>query len=69
MFKEKKDGIYISFRSIGDFSVNELAKQYFNGGGHKNAAGGFSTKSLIEAVNDFVNIVKSIPSLNDATKK
>ncbi len=69
LFKEKKDGIYISFRSIGDFSVNELAKQYFNGGGHKNAAGGFSTKSLIEAVNDFVNIVKSIPSLNDATKK
>ena len=69
MFKEKKDGIYISFRSVGDFAANELAKQHFNGGGHKNASGGFSTKSLIETVNDFVNIVKSIPSLHDETKQ
>ena len=69
MFKEKKDGIYISFRSIGDFAVNEFAKQYFGGGGHKNASGGFSTKSLAETVEDFVNIIKTIPFLHDTKKK
>jgi len=31
---------YIGFRSIGNVNVAELSKQYFNGGGHKNAAGG-----------------------------
>ncbi len=36
--------IKISFRSVGDFPANELAQKYFNGGGHKNAAGGRSTK-------------------------
>ena len=38
--------IKISFRSKGDFSVEEIAKNYFNGGGHKNASGGFSKTSL-----------------------
>ena len=40
-FIEYEDGIKISFRSQGDFDVNLFAKSYFNGGGHKNAAGGF----------------------------
>ena len=40
-FIQFKDGIKISFRSQGDFDVNAFAKLYFNGGGHKNAAGGF----------------------------
>ena len=40
-FIQFKDGIKISFRSQGDFDVNTFSKLYFNGGGHKNAAGGF----------------------------
>jgi phosphoesterase RecJ-like protein len=32
--------IKISFRSKGDFSVNQFSRSYFNGGGHDNAAGG-----------------------------
>ena len=32
--------IKLSLRSKGDFSVQELASKYFNGGGHKNASGG-----------------------------
>ena len=32
--------IKISFRSKGDISVNQLARDHFNGGGHINAAGG-----------------------------
>ncbi len=39
----EKDGkVKLSFRSTGDFSVNELARKHFSGGGHKNAAGGIS---------------------------
>ena len=40
------DTVRLSFRSTGNFAVNELAKKYFNGGGHKNAAGGISSLSL-----------------------
>ena len=29
----------VSFRSKGDFPVNEFARKFFNGGGHKNASG------------------------------
>ena len=35
-----------SFRSKGDFDVNELARSHFEGGGHKNAAGGRSSESV-----------------------
>ncbi len=38
--------IKISFRSKGEFSVEEIAKNHFNGGGHRNAAGGYSKMSL-----------------------
>jgi phosphoesterase RecJ-like protein len=65
MFNEKKDGIYISFRSIGNFPVNDFAKTYFNGGGHKNAAGGFSNMTLKETVKNFVNIIKSLKNIKD----
>lgn len=40
LFTEDNGFIRVSLRSKGDFSVNELAKRYFNGGGHKNASGG-----------------------------
>ena len=30
----------ISFRSKGDFPANEFAREFFEGGGHRNAAGG-----------------------------
>ena len=32
--------IRVSLRSVGDFPCNEMAAEFFNGGGHKNAAGG-----------------------------
>ncbi|MDR3286142.1 MAG: bifunctional oligoribonuclease/PAP phosphatase NrnA [Prevotellaceae bacterium] len=37
---EKEDHLKMSLRSQGNFDVNKLARKYFNGGGHKNAAGG-----------------------------
>jgi bifunctional oligoribonuclease and PAP phosphatase NrnA len=42
--------IKISFRSKGDISVQELARDYFNGGGHKNASGGTGKQSLTETI-------------------
>jgi phosphoesterase RecJ-like protein len=45
---KKEEMIKISFRSKGDLAVNLFAKTYFEGGGHINAAGGKSDKSLRE---------------------
>jgi len=53
-FVEFKDGIKISFRSQGEFNVNLFAKTYFDGGGHKNAAGGFiNHKNMEQAIQYF----------------
>jgi phosphoesterase RecJ-like protein len=54
--KEQKI-IKISFRSKGKFSVNQFARNYFNGGGHDNAAGGKSLGSLEETVKKFVELL------------
>jgi bifunctional oligoribonuclease and PAP phosphatase NrnA len=32
--------VKMSFRSVEEFAVNQIASKYFNGGGHKNASGG-----------------------------
>lgn len=37
---ETKECIKVSLRSVGELDVNELSGRYFNGGGHRNAAGG-----------------------------
>lgn len=57
LFKEAEDGVKISFRSVNDFSVNDLARKHFNGGGHKNAAGGKSELSLDETVKKFEGLL------------
>lgn len=48
-----EDFIKISFRSKNDTDVNQFARQYFNGGGHINAAGGKYFKSIEETIKDF----------------
>jgi len=45
---EKEDKVKISLRSKEEIAVNSIARDYFSGGGHKNAAGGDSEKSLEE---------------------
>ena len=40
LFTENADGIKVSLRSKKGFDVNKFARTYFNGGGHKRAAGG-----------------------------
>ena len=62
---ETKERIKFSFRSSGSFSVNEFARKYFNGGGHKNAAGGSLEDKLSVALNKFLeNISKYSKDLN-----
>jgi phosphoesterase RecJ-like protein len=36
----EKDMIKVSLRSVGTFPCNEVASEFFNGGGHLNASGG-----------------------------
>ena len=57
LFVERGNIIKMSFRSTNKFSVNEFARKYFNGGGHTNAAGGESRKSLDETVNKFIEVL------------
>jgi len=47
-----------SFRSKGNFDVNTFARQYFQGGGHFNAAGGRSSESLEKTADDFIKAMK-----------
>lgn len=50
--------VKMSFRSKGDFAVNEYAGKYFQGGGHKNAAGGQSDQPLEAVVQKFRDTIK-----------
>lgn len=57
LFTERKDKIRISFRSVGDFSVNDMARMYFEGGGHRNAAGGDSFASIEKTLEKFEQLL------------
>jgi bifunctional oligoribonuclease and PAP phosphatase NrnA len=54
---EKKDLIRLSFRSKGSFSVNDLARKHFSGGGHLNAAGGNSEQNLNDTMERLIAIL------------
>lgn len=60
---ERTDKVKLSLRSRGDFPANDICKKYFNGGGHRNAAGGTSTDSLEEVVNQFKLILPEYKKL------
>jgi phosphoesterase RecJ-like protein len=49
--------IRLSFRSKGDISVQELARNHFHGGGHKNASGGSSSLSIEETIEEFKRVL------------
>lgn len=58
MFTEHSDFIRVSLRSRGDIDVNVFAQRYFNGGGHKNAAGGKSFMSMEDTLKHFEESIK-----------
>ncbi len=66
MMYDRKEEIKLSFRSLGNFSVNELARKHFEGGGHRNASGGSSKLSLEDTLKKFLSI---LPEYQDQLKK
>jgi bifunctional oligoribonuclease and PAP phosphatase NrnA len=54
---DRKEEIKLSFRSIGNFSVNEFARKHFEGGGHRNAAGGSSRLTLEQTLKKFLALL------------
>ncbi|MFV0376318.1 MAG: DHH family phosphoesterase [Mangrovibacterium sp.] len=65
-FTENDDQVKASFRSKGEFAVNEFSTAHFNGGGHRNAAGGEVFTSLRETVDKFR---KLLPEYAEELKK
>jgi phosphoesterase RecJ-like protein len=57
IFIEKDNYTKCSFRSKGNFPANIVAKEHFNGGGHKNAAGGEYKASLQKTIEKFESIL------------
>lgn len=57
LISERKENIKLSFRSLGDFSVNDFARKHFEGGGHKNAAGGQTTLTFDETLKKFLDLL------------
>jgi phosphoesterase RecJ-like protein len=56
--ENKEEGIFkISFRSVGEFSVNDFARKHFHGGGHTNAAGGKSDDNKEETIAYFTSLL------------
>lgn len=59
--ENKEEGIIkISFRSQGNFDVNQFARDHFQGGGHINAAGGKSEVSMEETLHKFESLVQKL---------
>ena len=62
LFSERGDRIRVSLRSKGEFSVNEFARKHFNGGGHRNAAGGDILMTMPETLAWFESL---LPAYSD----
>ena len=58
LFSERDDRIRVSFRSKGNFDVDEFARTHYKGGGHKNASGGNSYKTMSETIEEFKSLLK-----------
>jgi len=62
-FIENEEKIKISFRSKGSFSVNQFARDHFNGGGHLNASGGDVYKASLQSVTE--KFISLLPGVKD----
>lgn len=55
--REQPTIVKLSLRSKGDISVQEICRNHFNGGGHKNASGGAAYAKLIDIVERFKSVL------------
>jgi phosphoesterase RecJ-like protein len=62
---EKERLVWVSLRSVDDFPCNQMADQFFNGGGHLNAAGGRLTCTIDEAIE---TVKRAIIAFDDLLK-
>ncbi len=56
-FREQPTIVKMSFRSKGEISVQEIARNHFNGGGHKNASGGSAYAKLEDIITRFKSVL------------
>ncbi len=63
-FMESDGLIKLSFRSKGDIPVNDLAREYFEGGGHRNAAGGKFLGKMADAIDRFERVLPGFHEVN-----
>ena len=57
IISDRRENIKLSLRSLGEFSVNEMARAHFQGGGHRNAAGGQTNLTLEQTVKKFLDLL------------
>lgn len=60
--EDRPDYVKVSMRSRGAFSVKDLCRDHFGGGGHINAAGGESHTSLALTRTKVLDIIATTPS-------
>ncbi len=60
---DRTEQVKLSLRSVGNFPCNEVCKKYFNGGGHRNAAGGNANEPLAKVVARFKSILPEYKAL------
>jgi len=58
LLTERDKLIRISFRSKSNFSVNDFARKYFDGGGHRKAAGGNSYESMKKTIDRITELLE-----------
>jgi bifunctional oligoribonuclease and PAP phosphatase NrnA len=58
LMKEDEGKVKMSFRSKRAIDISVFAKKYFNGGGHRNAAGGISFKNLVDTERDLLRYLE-----------
>lgn len=56
LIKQEPKIIKLSFRSKGDYSVEKICREHFEGGGHRNASGGRSFLTVQETIDKIIAI-------------
>jgi phosphoesterase RecJ-like protein len=69
MFLATRKFIRVSLRSRGAVDVNVFARRYFEGGGHANAEGGKSFRTMEETIEHFRTSVEEYFAEIEGTKE
>ena len=66
LFVERSGFVKMSLRSKGSFNANTLSRKCFNGGGHRNAAGGEMKGTIHDVLNHFESVLPTFKAELDA---